>query len=399
MRLVIVGFARSVHTARYLQLLEGMDWEVHLFDSTVSPRPHPDLSGVVLHSSVPVETPPGRGVTVVDPPEGASTTLSWRAEQLGRLVDEIRPDVVHSHEIQHGGALVERLRRSRGRVGAPWLVTNWGSDILWYGRSRRCAPQIREVLGACDYYGAECHRDVALARAFGLRGEVVGVWPVAGGVDLTRVASLRAPGPTSCRRAIAVKGVAGGSGQGSIALAAIERCADLLAGWELCGYKMHPGLDEIARKMAEHAGMAYTRLSLDGGSDSAHDDLLAMHGRARVSLALNWSDALSTSLLEAMAMGSFPVHSSGSCGCEITPPGRGAMFVPAGDLDAVAGALGRALTDDALVDAAAVINAGAAAEHLDRRRTRARVVDMYERIVAQSSVVRASVARPSLGVG
>ena len=111
-----------------------------------------------------------------------------------------------------------------------------------------------------------------------------------------------------------------------------------------------------------------------------------MHGRARVSLALNRSDALSTSFLEAMAMGSLPVQSSSSCGSEITPPNQGALFVRATDVDAVTTALRRALTDDALVDAAAEINERACAEHLDRRRTRARVMDAYERILDDSAL-------------
>ena len=115
-----------------------------------------------------------------------------------------------------------------------------------------------------------------------------------------------------------------------------------------------------------------------------------MHGRARVSLALNRSDALSTSFLEAMAMGSFPVQSSSSCGNEIIPPGRGAAFVPATDVDAVTAALRRALTDDALVDTAAEINRPACAEHLDRRRIRARVIDAYERILGDAALKAAA---------
>jgi glycosyltransferase involved in cell wall biosynthesis len=88
-------------------------------------------------------------------------------------------------------------------------------------------------------------------------------------------------------------------------------------------------------------------------------------------------------------MGSFPVQATGSCGREITPDGRGAIFVPATDTDAVTAAMRRALTDDELVDTAAEINARAAAEHLDRRRTRARVLDAYERIVCDAALTRA----------
>ena len=131
--------------------------------------------------------------------------------------------------------------------------------------------------------------------------------------------------------------------------------------------------------------MAFSQLSDIRVRDSPRDDLLAMHARARVSIGLNRSDGLSTSFLEAIAMGSFPVQADTACGRELTPAGRGALFVPHDDVDAVAAALRRALTDDALVDGAAAINAHVTAEFLDRRRIRARVLDAYDRVVTDAA--------------
>jgi hypothetical protein len=378
-RLLVIGFANSVHVARFLQLLDGTGWEIHLFDSQLATKPHPELPPVVLHAANACEAPEGVEVVL---PDDAAQGPDWnrRVAQLGATLRELAPDVIHSHEIQHGGALVDAVRRGGQQVDAPWLVTNWGSDILWYGRDASYAPRIRAVMEGCDWFCAECHRDVALARAFGFRGRVVGVWPVAGGVDLAHAERLRAPGPPSARRAIALKGAVSANGQGQLALEAITRNADLLDGWELCGYQMNHELAERAAAFAAAAGMRYTQLSGEDSRQSTHDELLAMHGRARVHVGLNRTDALSTSFLEAIAMGAFPVQSSSSCGGEITPPGRGALFVPARDVDAVTAAVRTALTDDALVDAADPINARAVAEHLDRRRIRARIVDAYERI-------------------
>lgn len=378
MRLLVIGFANSVHVARFLQLLDGTGWDVHLFDSQLKTNPHPELPPVILHAANACEAPDGVELVV----QGDAASPSWhrRVSELGETLRQLAPDIVHSHEIQQGGALVDAVRRGGQQVDAPWLVTNWGSDILWYGRQRTYVPRIRAVMEGCDWFCAECHRDVALARAFGFRGQVVGVWPVAGGVDLAHAERLRAPGPPSQRRAIALKGAVSANGQGQRALEAIVRNADLLDGWELCGYQMNHLLAERAAEFAASAGMRYTQLSGEDSRQSTHDELLAMHGRARVHVGLNRSDALSTSFLEAIAMGAFPVQSSSSCGGEITPPGRGALFVPALDVDAVAAAVRTALSDDALVDAADPVNARAVAEHLDRRRTRARIVDAYERI-------------------
>lgn len=365
MRLLVVGFADSVHIARYLRLLDGTPWEVHLFQSRPGGEPHPELPEVAVHAV-----------------DGEPELFAERVDRLEALIRELEPDVVHAHEIQHAGALVDAVRERPGLPAFPWVVTNWGSDILWFGRDPVFAPRIRRVMEGCDYFGAECHRDVALARSFGFRGTVLGVWPVAGGIDPAAAAALRTPGPTSGRRALSVKGAVGAIGRGEVAFEAVVRCRDLLAGWEVCGAQMQKQLGRRYAELAEDAGFTYTELSGHDTRQSSHDDLLAMHGRSRVSLGLNLTDALSTSFVEAMALGSFPVQSRSSCGGEITPPGRGALFVSPTDVDEVAAALRRALTDDALVDAAADINARAVAEHLDRRRTRARVLDAYDRIVS-----------------
>lgn len=386
MRLLVVAFTGSVHAARYLQLLEGSGWEVHVFDPLIHARPHPELPPVTLHTAPRCDEPPP-GVRLVRGSEQEGIGFAGRAAHLGRLLDELAPDLLHTHEIQHSAAVADRVRRDRGGLPVPWLVTNWGSDLFWFGRSASHRPLIRSVLSGCDHYGAECHRDVALARAFGLRGDVVGVWPVTGGLDIDQAAALRAPGPVSARRTLVVKGVGAQTpwGRAEVALDAVGRCADLLDGWELCSYQLDDALETPFAAAAEQAGMRYTQLSTHAARESAHDALLAMHGRARVSLALNRSDGLSTSFLEALAMGSFPVQSDGSCGRELTPHGRGALFVDR-DADAatIAAALRRALTDDALVDGAAELNAQVAAVHLDRRRVRPRILDMYERIVTRA---------------
>lgn len=381
MRLLIVGMTASAHLARFVDALTDRAVDVHLFEAQHRSTPHPDLPAATLHLPRPWTAPEGSPLTVAPVPVGAGDGYDQRVAHLAEVIDALRPDVIHAHETLLAGGLVDGVRRARGALPAPWLVTNWGSDLYWEGRDPRNVPRLRSVMGGCDYFSAECHRDVALARAFGLRGRVVGVWPVAGGADLERVDRLRTPGPSSGRRTVALKGIDVLYGHARVGLRAIERCADLLDGWELAGYQMQPSSDELARTVTAAAGMRYTVLSDASARSSSHDELLAMHGRARVSLGLNRSDALSTSFLEALSMGAFPVQGHGSCGYELTPAGRGALFVDPRDLDQVTAALRRALTDDGLVDGAAALNRRVAAEHLDRRRIGARIVDMYDRIL------------------
>ena len=44
-----------------------------------------------------------------------------------------------------------------------------------------------------------------------------------------------------------------------------------------------------------------------------HDEILRQFGRARLYLGISISDAISTSVLEAMSMGAFPIQTDTSC--------------------------------------------------------------------------------------
>ncbi len=112
--------------------------------------------------------------------------------------------------------------------------------------------------------------------------------------------------------------------------------------------------------------------------------MLRLHGRARASIGLSISDALSISALEALVMSSFPIQSNTSCLGKLVRDGESGMPVHPEDPEAVAAALRQAVTGGKLVDRAAETNARMAAEHLDQSVVRPQVVEMYERIAAQA---------------
>ena len=119
-----------------------------------------------------------------------------------------------------------------------------------------------------------------------------------------------------------------------------------------------------------------------------HREMLKAHGQARISIGLSISDAISTSFLEAMTMGSFPIQSDTSCANEWAEHGRTAFFVSPEDPEVVEAAIRRALTDDALVDSAATANWLTAQERLDANLIRPAVIEMYRRVVAGGLPVR-----------
>lgn len=373
----------SVHTARWINQLDGLGWDLHLFSANPG-VPHDELKNITVYNlsfSRPAELKRGVRLRGLWPLRVGVERLNQRvahSKWLTRLIRWLRPDVVHSMEIQGAGYITRDAQaRFKGRF-PPWIVTNWGSDIHLFGRLAEHAERIKSVMSACDYYTCECERDVGLARSFGFNGEVLSVSPNSGGFDLERARQLRQPGSVSSRRLIALKGYQGWAGRALVGLRSIELCADALDGYDVAVYSTHPDV-KIAAELA--AGTIGRPIALV--PRGSHEDILRVHGQARVSIALSISDAISTSLLEAMLMGSFPIQSNTSCGDEWIKDGQTGMLVHPEDPQAVASALRHALSSDQLVDHAAEANARVASERLDQSLIRPKVVAMYKTAAAR----------------
>lgn len=393
MRILIVAFSDSIHTARWINQLVDQDWDIHLFSSIDGSPVRPEMAGVVVHRSVYARQKGlGKTVRLKGLPVGSELVAravvkllekccpDYRARQLARLIDRLKPDVIHSLEIQHAGYLTLDALRLVRHTSPRWIVTNWGNDIYLFGRLAAHKERIREVLKKCEYYSCECRRDVDLARDFGFQGTVLPVSPNTGGFDLVELQSLRMPGPSSQRKLIMVKGYSGWAGRAFVALRALERCAELLSGYEICVYSASEDVAIAAELLAESTGAKVTMVP----PGTPHQEMLRLHGKARVSIGLSISDGVSTAFLEALAMGSFPVQSWTASADEWIEDGITGLLVPPEDPDVVERALRRALTDDGLVDAAASANWRTTCERLDNRELGPKAVALYETVVRGS---------------
>ena len=379
----------SVHVARWINQIADQGWDIHLFSSTPE-QVHTDLRSVTVYG-VSAFRPEGldpsvrlRGVWPLRKGSGRLSHLLFHRvahQALSGIIRWLKPDIVHSMEIQHAGYMTLATRAKVGTAFPTWVVSNWGSDIYLFGRLTEHEERIKAVMSTCDYYHAECHRDVELAKKFGFKGKGFSILPLAGGVDLEQAHELRQHGPTSTRRLIALKGYQGWVYRALVGLRAIELCADVLKEKD---YRIAIYLASPETKIAAELLAKSSALPIDIIPRVPHEQMLRLHGQARVSIGLSISDALSTSALEAMVMGSFPIQSNTSCLGELVQDGQSGILVHPEDPEAVAAALRRAVTDDDLVDRAAEINARIAAEHLDRSVVRPQVVQMYERIAAQA---------------
>ena len=101
-------------------------------------------------------------------------------------------------------------------------------------------------------------------------------------------------------------------------------------------------------------------------------------------MGLSITDAISTSLLEAMVMGSFPIQSDTSCAGEWFKNGQTGILVNPEDPEDVEKALRKALADDDLVNRAAKLNYDMLFERLEYSKIKNKVINIYKDVVNKS---------------
>jgi len=391
MRILFVAMPDSIHTARWVSQLTGEGWDIYLFPSQ-NGKLHSafhDVSVFAPWLRYPVQNLDNiRCIRWTGVSAFADRVLTMLVRKPSKLfwkwsliwiIRLLKPDVVQSLEIQHAGYFTLTVHKYFLNDFPKWVVTNWGSDIYLFGRFSEHEEKIKSILEQCDYYSAECNRDMELARKKGFKGKALPVFPNAGGFDLGYLKKLREPGKVSDRRVILLKGYQNWAGRALVGIRALAICADVLKGYRVAVYSFGLEVEISARLFEKDTGIPVELIPQCG-----HDELLRWYGCSRVYIGLSISDAISTSLLEAVVMGAFPIQSNTSCANEWIKDGDSGFIVPAEDPEAISQAIREAVLNDSLVDTADELNKKTARERLDESIIGPQVVRMYKEILADS---------------
>lgn len=394
LRILFVAMSDSVHTARWIRQISDQGWDIHLFPSIDVGSTHQELTGLTVHHSVYVRSTnstetgirySGLCVWSSEIAVLARAVLlrvfpAYRVWQLCRLIKRLQPDLIHSLEIQHSGYLVEQARSTWKGDFPKWWVTNWGSDIYLFGRFEEHRLRIKTILANCDIYSCECKRDVGLARSMEFTGTVMPVMPNTGGFRLEMLHPVRNEIRTANRRTILLKGYQHWAGRALAGIRALERCAEVLSAYTVVIYSANQDVELAARLFSEKTGVRILIIE----SDVSHEEILRAHGAARISIGLSISDAISTSLLEAMVMGAFPIQSYTACADEWLVDGVTGLLVPPEDPEVIELAIRRAVADDKLVNTAADTNWQTAVARLAESHLAGKAVAMYRQALGIS---------------
>jgi glycosyltransferase involved in cell wall biosynthesis len=127
--------------------------------------------------------------------------------------------------------------------------------------------------------------------------------------------------PPSERKLLLIKGYDGWVGRATLAVAALPLIKDKLAGLDVVFYSCNGRTIKAINKMSREHGIkvtAYPKKKL------SHAAMMELFGKALVYVGVSMSDGISTSLVEALAMGAYPVQTNTACTGEwFTPPAQG----------------------------------------------------------------------------
>jgi glycosyltransferase involved in cell wall biosynthesis len=340
----------SIHVARWIAQFDASEVEFTLFPSTPNRRVHAMIKDLIVKNGNIKIVPFGGKLSI--PLWGMDLVFSdyVRGFLLRDILKRYQPDFVHALELQHGGYITSRALED-GSLKTPFIATNYGSDIYWFQQFPEHLAKIKRLLARADRYSAECHRDVELAKKYGFTGEVMPVFPNAGG--FTEEHLNKSLTPASERKKIAVKGYSAWVGRAEVSIKSLVDIRDNLGGFEVEVYSCNRMFRWRLNRLKKQYKLNL-RAHLKGGLN--HTEMQQLFAESRVYVGLSESDGISTSMLEAMSNGAFPIQSSTACLDEWFVSGQGGYAIQNIGPNEVADHILRSLTDDNLVDNAAIIN-------------------------------------------
>lgn len=336
-RVMLVCMLDSIHTAHWIERFISSDIIIEIYPSKKFRHLHPKIVQILENSpniklALPYKFIPLILLGYIDfllneilskffgPPN--------RQSRLQRRVDESSFDFLHSLEMQAAGYLCANILFDSK---TQFIVTNWGSDIYYFKNFATDEILIRDLLQKANRYSAECSRDYALAREFGFSGLELPLIPNSGGNSY-----IGTYDPNQKELLIVAKCYGGLFGRGDLAIKAVSNLFAVNSSFAVFFYSVSPEYEklivDLQRKYPNRVEFSTIK------SGKSHAELMDIFKKARIYMGCSLSDGISTSFLEALAHGVFPIQTNTSCANEWTNQGIHASLVSL-DLDEISSEL------------------------------------------------------------
>jgi glycosyltransferase involved in cell wall biosynthesis len=299
------------------------------------------------------------------------TNRLWRSYFLFQEIKRIKPTHLHFHETQHGGYLYNALAgHPKNKFQGKLILSTWGSDLIVYGRTQSHQAKIQDVMAWVSLLTSERVEDLEVAKSNGFNGNFLAPVYITIGNRNSGNELIK----TSARTMVLIKGYQDNHGRALNALASIELLNSEMS-LSRFQFRIFSAADSVRLKselLSSELGIDITVLPR-----MAKSKLMEYFKEARVYLGLANSDGLSTSMVEAMAHGAFPIQSKNSSASEFLENEINGGIVDPWDILEVSKLLKMALLDDELVNQAAVDNLETLKAKYDWEKGLSRLMKLY----------------------
>jgi hypothetical protein len=225
---------------------------------------------------------------------------------LKNIIKENSYSHIHALEIQHAGYLILGVQ-SAISPSSKIICTNWGSDIYYFHKFEKDLIKIKEVLTLADSYSAECLRDYELAKDLGFKGEQLPLIPNSFKLD----ENFHFKGDIASRTQIIAKCYGEVFGLGEILIQVMNR---FLVSNENATILLYSVTDDLLTDARALEQKFPSRVKVSTIRSPMTEDQIAVEfQRSRIYIGASKSDGISTSFLEAMNYGAFPIQTNTSC--------------------------------------------------------------------------------------
>jgi glycosyltransferase involved in cell wall biosynthesis len=291
------------------------------------------------------------------------------SEQLATIIKTIQPDIIHSFEMQSCSyPIIKAMNRF---PNIKWIYSCWGNDLYYYRQFSFHLKRIKIVLARVNAIHTDCARDYTIAKKLGFKGFHLGVVPGGSGYNLDLYHSLKLP--VTQRKMIIVKGYQHQFGKGLIIVKALHAIQSELQNFEIVVFGAH-------KEVVEYINDNKLPYQVYHRHELSHDEILTLMGKSVIYIGNSISDGIPNTMLEAVAMGAFPIQSNpGGATEEIINHGKNGLLIENPEsIEEIIQLLRFAISNPEMIENAIKINTILAQEKLEYKMVKEKIVAMYE---------------------
>ena len=408
MKILLIADGRSPITLRWIESMREDNIDVYLASTYPCARPE-NISGFYLmpvafanfshKNSAPAPAgptsasqPPTTQKGMVSRFRGAFMrmryllgpfTLPYYGLKLNRIANKIRPDAVHALRIPFEGMLGSQLSRRY-----PLAVSIWGNDLTLHAKGSWLMGKLTSAtLRRADALAADAARDIRLGKLWGFsQDKQTLVIPGNGGISLSGIRLISEDGqanlnwlPRDHYIIINPRGFRPGSVRNDTFFKSIPLVLSKVPNvlFLCCSMAGQPeALNWVSELKIEKNVVLLPTLK--------QTDLWPLFGRSVASVSVSQHDGTPNSLLEAMALGCFPIAGDIESVREWIVPGENGILIDPDSPEQLANAILCAIGNEPLRQKAAEENRQLIMTRAEKSVISAKLAAFYRQLIAKS---------------